>query len=309
MARRVRRARRPIAIMHFTDDPDFTAKRLRSPTTRNMIDTHCHLTFDDFAPPASPGGIAGVLARAKDKAITGCITISTTTLDCLDALAIAKQHANVWCTSGVHPLYSSDGPHLWHNLGIVAQDNKCVAWGELGLDRHYNEPAFSLQQQVLDEQLAYIKAWHAEHNRTLPIVLHCREAFDDLVPVLVASGLDCSRMVFHCFTASEREMRMLLDIGSMVSFTGVATYPNAKDLHKAIALVPLDRMMIETDAPFLSPHPHRSVRPCEPWMASLTARAIAAQRGLAFEAFASLINANTQRFFGIAVPNPVGGYQ
>jgi TatD DNase family protein len=274
-----------------------------------VIDTHCHLTLDDFSASTSPGGVVAVLARAAAKGVTGCITISTTTVDCEAALAVAKQHANVWCTSGVHPLYSDEGPHAWERMGEVAKHPKCVAWGELGLDRHYETPAFALQRQVLDAQLDFIKSWHQANSRTLPMVLHCREAFDDLVPVLKASSLDCTRMVFHCFTAGEREMRMLLDLGSMVSFTGVATYPNAKELHKAIALVPLDRMMIETDAPFLSPHPHRSARPCEPWMASITAAAIASQRGIAPQAFVQQINANTTRFFGMQVPtaSSVGG--
>lgn len=267
-----------------------------------MIDTHCHLTFEDFGAESCPGGVAGVLARARGHGVTGCITISTTTVDCAKALAVAERFEHVWCTSGVHPLYSDEGPHAWEKLGSVAKHPKCVAWGELGLDRHYQQPAFSLQREVLDAQLAYIKSWHAAEGRTLPIVLHCREAFDDLVPVLRACGLDCTRMVFHCFTGGEREMRLLLDLGSMVSFTGVATYPNAKELHKAIGLVPFDRMMIETDAPFLSPHPHRSSRPCEPWMASVTASAIAAQRGVSCEAFVEQINKNTQKFFGIEVP-------
>jgi TatD DNase family protein len=267
-----------------------------------MIDTHCHLTFDDFAPPMCSGGVPGVLARAKQHGVTGCITISTTTVDCEAALALAKAHDNVWCTSGVHPLYSDEAPHVWSRMGEVARDAKCVAWGELGLDKHYEHPPFALQRQVLDEQLAFIKGWHSEAGRVLPIVLHCREAFEDLCPVLRDSGLDCTRMVFHCFTASDREMRLLLDLGSMVSFTGVATYTNARELHKAIALAPPERIMIETDAPFLSPHPHRSTRPCEPWMASITAGVIAQRKGMALPAFLRTINANTERFFGIRVP-------
>jgi TatD DNase family protein len=273
-----------------------------------VIDTHCHLTFDDFQAPQCSQGIAGVLARAAQHGVTGCISISTTTLDCEQALAIAKAHDNVWCTSGVHPLYSDEGPHDWQRMGNVALHPKCVAWGELGLDKHYQQPAFSLQRSVLDEQLAFIKAWHQQQQRTLPIVLHCREAFEDLCPILRASGLDCTRMVFHCFTASDREMRLLLDLGSMVSFTGVVTYTNARELHKALALAPVERIMVETDAPFLSPHPHRSTKPCEPWMASLTAAAIAEKKGVSLPTFLRVVNANTTRFFGIAVPPAtVGG--
>jgi TatD DNase family protein len=131
------------------------------------------------------------------------------------------------------------------------------------------------------------------------VVLHCREAFADLLPVLRQSGLEPTKMVFHCFTGTAAEMRALLDLGCWVSFTGVVTYKNAKDLREALMLPPLDRIMVETDAPFLSPEPHRSVRPCEPWMVSLTARRLAELRGVDMDKFADILNDNTYRFFGV----------
>jgi TatD DNase family protein len=264
-----------------------------------VIDTHCHLTFPDFAEPAMPGGVDALLARAREHGVTGCITISTTTRDCLEALAIAKAHERVWCTAGVHPLYSDQGPHAWENVKRVAREEKCVAWGELGLDNHYKEPARPLQDRVLEEQLAFIASCKRE-GVDKPIVIHCREAFADLVPVMRASGLDTSRMVFHCFTGDSADMRLILDLGAMVSFTGVVTYKNAPALREAAKLPPLDRIMVETDAPFLSPHPHRGVRPCEPWMASVTARALAELRGEAWEEFDARVTENVRRFFGVA---------
>ena len=262
-----------------------------------VIDTHCHLTFPDFA-----GKTAEVLARAAEHGVTGCITISTTTQDCLAARALARAHAEVWCTAGVHPLYSDQGPHAWANLRQVAMDPKCVAWGELGLDNHYKEPAGTLQREVLDEQLAFIAGCRRE-GIDKPIVLHCREAFDDLIPVLKASGLDTTRMVFHCFTGGAADMRKALDIGAFVSFTGVATYKNAAEVREAARMVPAERIMVETDAPFLSPEmpdgKGRGKRPCEPWMASVTARRLAEERGVAWEEFHERINRNTRVFFGI----------
>jgi len=263
-----------------------------------VIDTHCHLTFPDFAEPAMPGGVGAVMARARERGVTGCITISTTTRDCLGALAIAKAHERVWCTAGVHPLYSDQGPHEWENLKRVAREEKCVAWGELGLDNHYKEPARSVQDRVLEEQLAFIASC-GRGGIDKPIVIHCREAFADLVPVMRASGLDTSRMVFHCFTGDSADMRLILDLGAMVSFTGVVTYKNAPALREAAKLPPLDRIMVETDAPFLSPHPHRGVRPCEPWMASVTARALAELRGEVWEEFETHVAKNVERFFGV----------
>lgn len=258
-----------------------------------MIDTHCHLTFPDFA-----ARVPQVLEEAAAHGVTGAITISTTTRDCLDALAIAEPHENVWCTAGVHPLYADKRPHQWENLRRVAQSPRCVAWGELGLDNHYKEPASELQRAVLAEQLAFIEQEHRT-GRVLPVVLHCREAFDDLIPVLRSTTLVPARFVFHCFTGTPDDARKVLDFGAMISFTGVVTYRNATDVQDAARLVPLDRIMVETDAPFLPPEPHRGRRPCYPWMSSLTARRLAELRGEPWDDFHAAINRNTERFFGL----------
>lgn len=258
-----------------------------------MIDTHCHLTFPDFA-----GRVPAVLVKSAAHGVTGCITISTTTRDCLEALAIAEKFENVWCTSGVHPSYSEKGPHEWANLRRVGESPRCVAWGELGLDKHYEKPAQSIQHEVLEEQLTHLAKWKGE-GLDRPIVLHCREAFDDLIPILKRTPFDPGRFVFHCFTGGPAEMRLLLDFGAMVSITGVATYRNAEDVREAIRMVPPERIMIETDAPFLSPDPHRGERPCEPWMSSVTARSVAATRSEEWGKFHDQINANTKRFYGI----------
>jgi TatD DNase family protein len=263
-----------------------------------VIDTHCHLTFADFAEPAMAGGVSGVLARAHGHGVTGCITISTTTRDCLDALAIARAHDRVWCTAGVHPLYSDRGPHEWANLSRVITDPRCVAWGELGLDNHYDRPDRATQHAVLEEQLDFIRRTHGAVTPR-PVVLHCREAFGDLIPILRRAGLDPTRLVFHCFTGTPGDMRQVLDLGAMVSFTGVVTYRNAAEVREALRLVPDDRFMAETDAPFLSPDPHRGVRPCEPWMASVTAAKLAEVRGVPLPRLLEQLDSNTHRFFGV----------
>ncbi|QOJ00831.1 MAG: TatD family hydrolase [Phycisphaeraceae bacterium] len=258
-----------------------------------MIDTHCHLTFPDFK-----GRADAVLADAASHGVSGCITISTTSADCLDALEIARAHDRAWCSAGVHPLYADRDPRLWHNILAAARDPKCVAWGELGLDNHYPTPAPDIQRPVLLHQLTLIADARAS-GINLPVILHCREAFDDLIPILKASTLDTSRMVFHCFTGTPDNARACLDLGAMISFTGVVTYRNAKDVQDAARLVPADRIMVETDAPFLSPEPHRGRRPCEPWMTSLTARFLADLRAVPFDDFHTQLNLNTSRFFNI----------
>lgn len=258
-----------------------------------MIDTHCHLTFPDFQ-----GRIPEVLEKAAAHGVHGAITIATTTRNSLETLEVAKRFPSVWCTAGVHPLYSHEGPHEWDLLGQVIRHERCVAWGELGLDNHYSEPPRSLQDRVLEEQLAYIQSVHRT-GTVKPVVIHCREAFDDLLPVLRGTGLDPGRFVFHCFTGTAGDARKVLDFGAWISFTGVVTYRNAREVQEAAILVPGDRIMVETDAPFLSPDPHRGVRPCEPWMASVTARRLAELRKVPWEEFHQTIRTNTKVFFGI----------
>lgn len=259
-----------------------------------MIDTHCHLTFPDFA-----GKIDHTLADAADAGVNGVITISTTTLDCLRALEIAKSHERVWSTAGVHPLYSGEGPHEWANVRTVALHPRCVAFGELGLDNHYPNPPHHVQRRVLEEQLAHLERWRREDALDKPVVLHCRDAFTDLIPILRRSGIPGDRFVFHCFTGTPTDMALLLDFGAYVSFTGVITYKNAPQVREAALLVPKGRFMVETDAPFLPPEPHRGERPNSPKRARVTAEFLAALRKETWEEFHASINETTRRFFGI----------
>lgn len=261
-----------------------------------MIDTHCHLTFPDFQ-----GKEDEELALAAAAGVTGCITISTTTVDCLAALEVARRHANVWCSAGVHPLHADEEPHEWSHLRMVAKDRKCVAWGELGLDNHYNEPEKAVQRRVLAEQLEFIDGCRGE-GLEKPVVLHCRDAFDELIPILRETRLDPTRFVFHCFTGGPEDVRHILDFGAMVSFTGVVTYKNAAEVREAARIVPRDRIMVETDSPFLAPVPHRGKRPCHPAWVRHTAEALAELRGEDWDVFHEAINVNTARFFGIEVP-------
>lgn len=268
-----------------------------------MIDTHCHLTFPEFA-----GQVPQELALAARHGVTGCITISTTPDNALECLSLATTHANVWCTAGVHPLYADQGPFDLTPLRACIAHERCVAWGELGLDNHYADPPRSMQEPVLHQQLALIAAIDAQGapGAGKPIVLHCREAFADLIPILRASGLPGERFVFHCFTAGLHEAWQVLDFGAMIGFTGVATYKNAPQVLEAAVLTPIDRIMVETDAPYLSPQEVRGQRPCHPWMVTLTARTIAQARGVTYEDFERATDANARRFFALPVPGGDG---
>ncbi len=261
-----------------------------------VIDTHCHLTFSDYA-----GRIDEVLAQARSAGVMGAISIATTTADSHDTLRVAHAYEHVWCTAGVHPLYADEGPHDWNAVREIIKDPKCVAFGEMGLDNHYSKPPVEIQRRVLADELACIESCFGE-GVDKPVVIHCREAFDDLIPILRASTISADRFVFHCFTGTPADVTKVLDFGASVSFTGVVTYANASYVADAACLVPEDRIMVETDAPFLSPMPRRGVRPCVPAFARYTAEHLAKIRGVSFSAFHAQIDHNTEQFFGIKVP-------
>lgn len=257
-----------------------------------MIDTHCHLLG-----PGLRDQVPRTLEAARAAGVGAVITIGTTTGDSLAGAALADLHPDVWFSAGVHPLHSGD-PRTWDDMLAAARHPKCVAWGELGLDRHYAQPPQDLQRAVLEEQLAHILRWTAG-GLAKPVVVHCRRAVPDLLPVLRASGLPADRFVFHCFTETPAEARAVLDFGAMISFTGVVTFRNAPEVAEAARLVPDDRIMCETDAPWLSPEPVRSARPCTPAMVMHTARFLAALRGTPWDEFERTVDANARRFFGL----------
>jgi TatD DNase family protein len=257
-----------------------------------VIDTHCHLLG-----PGLREQLPRTLEIARAAGVHAVITIGTTTSDSRASASIASAHPDVWFSAGVHPLHSED-PRDWDDMLAAARHPRCVAWGELGLDRHYAQPSQGIQRAVLEEQLAHIVRWTAD-GLAKPVVVHCRRAVPDLLPVLRASGLPADRFVFHCFTETPAEARMVLDFGAMISFTGVVTFRNAPEVAEAARLVPDDRIMCETDAPWLSPEPVRSAKPCTPAMVMHTARFLAALRRTPWDDFERTVDANARRFFGL----------
>jgi TatD DNase family protein len=241
-----------------------------------MIDTHCHLTFPHFQ-----GRIDEVIWAAKTEGVSGLITVATTSSDCLAAQDLASRYDNVWCTAGVHPL-QADEPRAWGLVEKVAEHPRCVAFGELGLDNHYTTPARSSQDALLEEELAFVERVSARTGPK-PIIVHCREAVDELLAVFGAAPFARERYVFHCFTGTPDEARRILDFGAWISFTGVVTFKNAPEVAEAAKLVPADRIMVETDAPFLSPEPVRKVTPNEPKHVVHVARFLADLRGVDYQ--------------------------
>jgi TatD DNase family protein len=221
------------------------------------------------------------------------ITVATDGDDAIAARELANIDDRVFFSSGIHPLHA-DGEWKWEYVRAAAKDERCVAWGELGLDRHYDKPDFELQRKLLEEHLALIED---EEGDERPIIVHCRRAVDDLLPIFENSSLDGNRFVFHCFTETPEDARLILDFGAMISFTGVVTYKNAAEVVAAAELVPIDRMMVETDAPYLSPEPVRKIRPNEPKYVIHTAAFLATLKGRSIIEFENQLDENAIRFF------------
>jgi len=242
--------------------------------------------------------VVDVLDGAAKAGVHRMITISTDGDDAIAARELANIDDRVFFSSGIHPLYA-DGEWKWDYVRSAAQDERCVAWGELGLDRHYDKPDFGLQQQLLEEQLALIEEAKGDER---PIIVHCRRAVADLLPIFKASTIAGDRFVFHCFTETPDDAKKILDLGAMISFTGVVTYKNAAEVVAAAELVPIERMMVETDAPYLSPEPVRKMRPNEPKNVVHTASFLANLKGLDAKDFEQQVDANAAAFFGLPSP-------
>lgn len=255
-----------------------------------MIDTHCHLTY-----PGLRERVADVLVAAAGAGVDRMISVGTSPADAREAVALAERHDNVFATVGVHPHYAGevdDLPTLLTAMRSLATHPRVVALGEMGLDRHYPQPTMQVQRAAFEAQLSL-----AVQMPDLPVIIHNREATDDTLAVLRASGLPGERFVFHCFTGTAQELDRILEFGAMVGFTGIVTFSSARDLAAASDHVPIDRLLIETDAPYLTPVPYRKVRPNEPRYVAEVARFLAARRNLSMEELTAAVDANAERLF------------
>ncbi|MFN3165811.1 MAG: TatD family hydrolase [Phycisphaeraceae bacterium] len=259
-----------------------------------MIDTHCHLTYDGLHER-----VDRVLADAAAAGVDRVISVGTTPADAERARALSHRIPSVYFAAGLHPHYAEqyrDKAALLDALREKLADDKCVALGEMGLDRHYPDPPFDVQRRAFEWQLELT----ADGTFDGPIVIHNREATDDTLAVLRDCGVAPERFVFHCFTGSAHELDAILAFGAKVSFTGIVTFNSAKALARASDRVPIDRLMIETDSPYLTPEPYRKVRPNEPRYVADVARFLAERRGMTLDEFTAAVDANAERFFGLA---------
>ncbi|MCB9853768.1 MAG: TatD family hydrolase [Phycisphaerales bacterium] len=252
------------------------------------IDSHCHLTYDGLAERLDE-----VLDRAAAVGVTDCVCIGTDLKNAVRVLELSDQYSNIHAVAGVHPHEAGKVEKGWVEAltGIVSRGD-VYAVGEMGLDYHYDFADRDAQKRVFEAQLA-IAADVAK-----PIVIHCREAHVDTLEILEAAA-PTSPVVFHCFTGTLNEALEIIDAGYWISLTGVVTFKKSDELREVARRIPGDRLMVETDSPYLAPEPVRSKRPNEPAYVVHTGRCIAEVRGEDIEAFATRVRANTIRFYGL----------
>ncbi len=249
-----------------------------------LVDSHCHLDFPDFA-----AELPDVVARAQAAGVSHLVTISTRVKRFDQIRAIAERFDNVSCSVGTHPHQAAEEPDVTTaDLVTLAAHPKVVAIGEAGLDYHYDTSPRDAQEKGFRTHIA------AARETGLPLVIHAREADDDVAAILeeeTAKG--AFPFLLHCFTAGPDLARRALALGGYVSFSGVITFKKSEDLRAIAAELPEDRILVETDSPYLAPTPFRGKRN-EPSYVRETAKVLAATRGVSLEEIAA---ATTRNFF------------
>ena len=261
-----------------------------------LTDSHCHLDFPEFAPE-----LDAVVARARAAGIGRIITISTRVARHAEIAALAERFPDVFFTVGTHPLQAAEEPDVpVERLVALSRHPKCVGIGEAGLDYHYDAAPRDVADRVFRTHIA------AARETGLPLVIHSRDADDAMAAILRDEmGRGTFRAVLHCFTSSAALAATGLALGLSVSFSGVVTFKNSDALRAIARDVPLDRMLVETDAPFLAPVPHRGKRN-EPAYVAETARVLAEIKGLDPAAFAEATSRNVDRLFSKLPPRAPG---
>lgn len=249
-----------------------------------LIDSHCHLDFKSLS-----ADLEGVFARAEAAGVTGMVTISTRVDNFSTYAALAEKYPNVWCSVGTHPHNADQELHIQtEDLVRLSAHPRCIAIGEAGLDYFYDNAPREAQETGLRRHIA------AARLTGLPLVIHSRQADDDMAAILEEeSGQGAFPFVLHCFTASRNLAERALALGGYISFSGIITFRNAKEIQEVAQIVPADRYLVETDAPYLAPIPHRG-QPNEPSYVRHTAEKVAEIRGVSLE---QVGRESTENFF------------
>ncbi len=253
----------------------------------HVIDSHCHLDFPELAEDR-----AGVLARAAEAGVDLMVTISTRVKRFDEIRAIAEAHPNIFCSVGTHPHNADEELDVTaEELVRLSQHPKVVAIGEVGLDYHYDNAPRAAQAQGFRAHIA------ASRETGLPLIIHARDADEDVAAILEEeSAKGAFPFVLHCFTAGEDLARRALALGGYISASGVITFKRSDELRAIFAEVPIDRLLVETDAPYLSPEPHRG-KPNEPGRVVHTAAKLAEVKGVSEEEIGRITSENFFRLF------------
>jgi TatD DNase family protein len=266
-------------------------------------------------------GLPAVLDRAREAGLVAMICAAANIEESRAALSLANKHADVYCLAGVHPHDAADAqcygftvppepdagaaadvasepsldvrPGFLIEIERLAADPRNVAIVEIGLDYHYNFSPPEVQRQVFASQLELAM----KHGKM--VVIHTREAFEDTLAIIRNSGLDGERIIFHSFTEGPAAARTVLDLGSAISFSGIVTFKNSPAVRESAALVPADRILIETDAPYLSPEPVRNMKTNEPANVAHVLACLAEVRNVPAEELADMTTRNAIRLFGL----------
>ncbi|NKX44421.1 TatD family hydrolase [Roseicyclus persicicus] len=256
-------------------------------TTPEIVDSHCHLDFD-----ALKDELPEVVARARAAGVTRMVTICTRLRNADSVRGIAEAHAPVFWAAGTHPMSAAEEPLASvEALEALARHPKFVGIGETGLDYHYTADSKAIQQDSLRLHI------EAARRTGLPLIIHARDADEDMARILAeehrAGAYAC---VMHCFSSGRGLAEAALDLGFYLSMSGIAAFPKSQELRDIFAAAPVDRILLETDSPYLAPPPHRGKRN-EPAYTAHTARVGAEVYGLSYEAFARQTSANFDRLF------------
>lgn len=253
-----------------------------------LVDSHCHL---NFAPLYED--MEGVLARAKENQIDYMLCVAVNMEDLPEVLALAAAHSHIFASVGVHPCYEDATEPTVEQLVELAADSKVVAIGETGLDYFRTKGDMAWQHQRFARHI------DAARKVNKPLIVHTREAANDTMDMLKSEGADQCGGVMHCFAEDWETAKKALDLGLYISFSGIVTFNSAKMLREVAVKVPMDRMLVETDAPYLAPMPMRG-KPNQPAFVSHTARFIADLRKEELEVLAEQTTDNFFRLFDSA---------
>jgi TatD DNase family protein len=255
------------------------------------IDSHAHLDHQDFA-----GALEGVLARAREAGVEQIVNVASNRDSSRACLRLAETHDWIFATAGIHPHdAAAAAPGDLAEVERLCAHTRVVAVGETGLDYHYD---FSPRPQ---QRECFARCVEIARRVDKPLVIHIREAHQDAMAILRQAGV--LRGVVHCFTGDPSQAREIIELGLHISFSGIVTFPKAKEIQAAAAWIPSGRLLIETDAPYLAPVPHRGRRN-EPAYVVHTAESVARLRQLGVEELARLAAANTRTLFGLPTPQP-----